>query len=261
VDPLSARRRGAPRGGALGLALAVLALGACTLVPPPPATGPAARDPEAAWARVLRDFVAEDGAIDFDRLRADRADLAAYVAWVAEHGPESTPARFASRERRLAYSINAYNAVAMHHVVSSDARPAQLLRFFVNTYFRIDGRWRSLYSFENDDIRPLGEPRAHFALNCMVRDCPRLPRRPFTAEALDAELTREARRFLAEPRNVQVDPRRRIVRFNEILRFYAEDFLAAAPTLIAYANRYRAEAIPEEYQVRFVPYDWSLHQR
>ena len=44
----------------------------------------------------------------------------------------------------------------------------------------------SLYTFENEVIRPLGEPRVHFALNCLVRGCPRLPPTPFVAERLDA---------------------------------------------------------------------------
>jgi hypothetical protein len=73
----------------------------------------------------------------------------------------------------------------------------------------------------------------------MAKACPRLPRRPFTAAGIDAELEREARRFFAEPRNLELDPARRTVRLSEILRFYTEDFTKEAPSLIAYANRYR----------------------
>jgi hypothetical protein len=249
---------------AAAVALAGLAVGlaACaTIVPLPKPTGAAAGDPLAAWERVLRTHVLEDGGIDFVSLRSDPQDLEAYVTWVATHGPRTTPALFPTQTARLAYYINAYNAVAMYQVVTTPHRPEQRVRFFLLTAVVIDGRRTSLYRLENAVIRPLGEPRVHFALNCMVRGCPRLPREPFDPARLDAQLERETRRFLNESRNVQVDPPLRLVRVNSILHFYHEDFLAQGPSLVAYLNRYRDEPIPEDYAVRFIPYDWTLHQR
>jgi len=65
-------------------------------------------------------------------------------------------------------------------------------------------------------IRPSGDPRVHFALNCMVVSCPRLPRTAFTAAALDRELDRAARSFIAENRNVRLDPQNRLVYLSAI---------------------------------------------
>jgi hypothetical protein len=245
----------------LALAWIALSLAACATVPPPrPTPEAAAADPQAAWARVLSERVLDDGRVDFVGLRRDPRDLETYVAWVATHGPKTTPALFPTPEARLAYHINAYNAVAMHHVVVSPRRPQERIRFFLLSGFVIDGDRLSLYAYENRIIRPLGDPRVHFALNCMVRGCPRLPREPFDARRLEAQLEREARRFLNEPRNVQVDPPLGVVRLSSILRFYREDFVARAPSLIAYVNRYREEPIPDGYRVRFIPYDWTLQQ-
>lgn len=251
-----------PGGRLPAIAGLALLLAACaTRVPVPPAGGPASADPPAAWARVLREHVLDDGRIDFVALRRDPGDLDAYVAWLAENGPVATPARFPTRAAKLAYYINAYNAVAMHRVVTSERRPEQRIRFFLLDGFVIDGSRTSLYALENRVIRPLGDPRVHFALNCMVRGCPRLPREPFDPARLDVQLERETRRFLSEPRNVQLDPPVRVVHVNEILRYYHDDFLAQAPSLLAYLNRYRPEPIPLEYRVRFIPYDWTLNQR
>jgi hypothetical protein len=253
-------RRGIVSAGTL--AALALGLAACvTLTPTPDPKGPAAGDPLAAWQRVLHTRVLDDGRIDFVGLRRDPEDLEAYVAWVATHGPRTTPEGFPTEAARLAYYINAYNALAMYQVVKTSRRPEQRVRFFALTAVTIDERHTSLYRLENAVIRPLGEPRVHFALNCMVRGCPRLPREPFDPARLDAQLEREARHFLNEPRNVQVDPPLRLVRLNSILSFYGEDFLAQAPSLVAYVNRYRTEPIPEVYSVAFIPYDWTLHQR
>ena len=119
----------------------------------------------------------------------------------------------------------------------------------------------SLYALENNVIRPLGDERMHFALNCMVVGCPRLPRTAFAPEKLDAQLDNEARRFFAETRNLQILPERRLARVSAILEFYSEDFLAKSPTLIAYVNRYAPGAIPEDFAIEFVAYDWTVNDR
>lgn len=236
-------------------------LGACATRVPVPVAGVPGPEPQTAWARVLRDHVLDDGRIDFVGLRADPGDLDAFVAWVAADGPSTAPQSFSAPSARLAYYLNAYNALAMYQVVATERRPDQKLRFFLLSVFTIDGTRFSLYALENRVIRPRGDPRVHFALNCMVRGCPRLPREPFDPVRLDAQLDHETRLFLNESRNVQVDPPLRTVWLSSIMRFYAEDFLGQAPTLVDYVNRYRREEIPADYRVRFIPYDWTLNQR
>jgi hypothetical protein len=117
----------------------------------------------------------------------------------------------------------------------------------------------SLYAYENDVIRKLGDPRTHFALNCSARGCPVLPRTPFTGDKLDAELDRETHKFFSENRNLRIDHPNKTVNVSEILEFYTEDFTPThAPTLIAYINRYLADPIPEDYAVQFIDYDWTI---
>jgi len=222
-------------------------------------------DAFAHWARVLKDFVNDQGQVDFHGLASRPADLNAFVDYIAGVSPESAPSLFPTKESGLAYHINAYNALSMYNVIDSGI-PKSLagltkLWFFGFKKFSIGGEKLSLRSYENHVIRPARDERVHFALNCMVRGCPRLPREPFDPSRLDAQLERETRRFLNESRNVQVDPPLRLVRVNSILHFYREDFLAQVPSLVAYLNRYRDEPIPEDYAVRFIPYDWTLHQR
>lgn len=248
----------------LAVALTLLGAGCAARIPPPRSAADASRPPEAAWVNVLSRFVDDAGRIDFTGLAKSRSDLDAYLAWVARVSPASDPASFPTPHSRLAYWINAYNAVAMYDVILSNFPPdlnAVKVRFFYKNRFQIGGEYISLYALENRVIRPLGDPRIHFALNCMARGCPRLPREPFRAEELDAQLEREANEFFREERNVQLDPTGRTVRLSQILEFYTVDFLKAAPSLIDYANRYRDEKIPADWKVEFIPYDWTLNQR
>ncbi len=51
------------------------------------------------------------------------------------------------------------------------------------------------------------------------------------------------------------------MRFSDILRFYTEDFVKQAPTLTAYANRYREAKIPAGWKEEFIPYDWVVNKQ
>ena len=134
--------------------------------------------------------------------------------------------------------------------------------------FEIGQKSLSLYSYENDIIRPYAkarrDPRIHFALNCSARACPTLPRAPFSAKTLDREFENETIAFFARPENYRVDDAAKTVWLSELLNFYPDDFVPnAAPSLAAYAARYATltsgEAPPaSSYTVRFVPYDWTV---
>ncbi|MCA1582466.1 MAG: DUF547 domain-containing protein [Acidobacteria bacterium] len=221
-------------------------------------------DADKTWARVLSKYVDDSGRIDFAGVAKDRADLDAYVAWIGRVSPANTPASFPTKESKLAYYLNAYNALAMYNVIES-GQPKDLnavkVRFFYRNKLSLGGEKMSLYDLENKIVRPMGDPRVHFALNCMVRGCPRLPREPFRADQLDMELEATAQYFLNENRNVQPEPDRQTVRFSQILQFYTDDFLKKSPSLVAYANKYREAKIPEGSKVEFIPYDWTLNQR
>lgn len=240
-----------------------LVAGCTTLVPTPNLPAPTPQAAQAAWARVLSSHVNARGEVDFEALAHDHTDLDRYVRHVAQTPLTSVP----EGPERLAHMINAYNALSMFNVLQSGVPATHAgwakLRFFVLRQFDIGGLALSLYSFENDVIRPTtrarNDPRVHFALNCSAVSCPVLPRVPFTADALDAELERETRAFFARPENFSVDAEQRTVWLSELLDFYPEDFVPRpAVSLLAYANRYAPQPAPLDFSVRFTPYDWTV---
>ncbi|MGH8598793.1 MAG: DUF547 domain-containing protein, partial [Gammaproteobacteria bacterium] len=160
------------RAAALGC---VIGLTACATIRPPVNT-PVSIDPRADWAEVLDTHVDAEGRIDFRDLIERGAPLQRFVAWLAGHGPSTNPESYATRAAVLAYHLNAYNALAMYKVLQAGI-PETLagwrkIQFFALDRVAIDGAIRTLYDYENTVIRPLGEPRVHFALNCMVVGCP-----------------------------------------------------------------------------------------
>jgi hypothetical protein len=249
------------------LVVGLLLLGACsTVVKVTPDDAPLVPliQAERGYAAVLQRHVNDSGEVDFSALQADQSGsgiraLKSYVQAVAMTPLDAAP----TPDAQLAHMINAYNALSMFNVIASGIPDTHAgwakVRFFILRKFEIGGRTMSLYTFENEVIRKLGEPRIHFALNCSAVSCPVLPRVPFTAGGLQAELERETRAFFARPQNLRIAHAERTVYFNEILKFYTEDVVPAqAPGLIAYAQRYTETAIPPDYAIAFTPYDWTV---
>ncbi len=116
----------------------------------------------------------------------------------------------------------------------------------------------SLSALETDIIRPLGDPRVHFVLNCMTISCPRLPRTPFTADALDRQRDAAAGEFTNDPRHVRAtNP----VAPSAIFDCFTSDFLTRALSLIAYVNLYRAQPIPIADRFIFFDHDWTINDQ
>jgi hypothetical protein len=243
--------------------LSMLLAGCATRVPVPAVPAPAPQAAHAAWARVLVSHVDARGEVDFEALARDRGDLDLVLSHVAHTPLTSLP----EGPVRLAHMINAYNALSIYNVIDSGIPYSHAgwakLRFFVLREFDVGGQPMSLYAFENEVIRPhtraIGDPRVHFALNCSALSCPVLPREPFDAATLDAQLERETRAFFARPDVMRVDAAQRTVWLSELLAFYPEDFVPhPAPSLLVYANRYAPQPAPADYALRFIPYDWTI---
>src|SRR5262249_21715563 len=166
---------------------------------------------------------------------------------------------------RLAFYINAYNALAMYGVVQAGV-PESLgglgeFAFFYLRTFAVVGKSNSLSKIENDVLWPLVGERKRFSPNCSIICCPSLPRVPFSAAALDGQLDTAARTFIGDSRNVWIEHAKREVWLSAIFDFYTADFLAHAPSLIAYVNRYRALQIPSDFKVRFLEHHWTVNHR
>lgn len=251
------------RAALLAAALGLAACAASSPYVPPPLTGEGTplAPPEGAWERVLKASVDEQGRVDFTALTAAHADLDRYVAWIYERSPERWPQYYPTRAHVVAFHVNAYNALALYNLLQSGlpASPSRLERerLFEGRKLLVGGQPVTLGEYRAQ-IRALGEPRAHFAITSHFAHEPRLSRDAYRAQVLDAQLDRAARAFFADERNLRVDDARRTLVLSPILREYAADLLATAPSLAGYARRYSAARLPADYAEEFAAPDWTL---
>lgn len=226
------------------------------------------RDALASWSRTLEKFVNDQGQTDFRALATEVDDLRKFVTFIESTSPASNPELFTTQAETIAYHINAYNALAMYGVID-EGIPKNFNGFFKRAgFFKfrsvvIGNQKTSLYDYENKVIRPLGEPRVHFALNCMVRDCPRLPWQPFLAETLEQQLEAAALEFFNKENHIRIDQNNRTLYLSGIMDFYTKDFVPSgkAMDLVHYVNRYREQPVPKDYRVKFIKYDWTINQQ
>lgn len=235
------------------LALLLLCLGSNSL----PAALPATADLDAVLLRNVR-----HGFVDYDGIRADPA-FARYVSGLGNVRPDDLD----GRDARLAFLINAYNALAIQGILDG-ASPASAFgrfRYFQREKFGLLGTEFSLEQLERDQLRPLGEPRVHFAIACASLSCPRLASHAWSAEKLDARLDEAARAFANDGTRNRYDVGRKIAFLSGIFDRYQADFSKAAGSVQKYLARYVSDPAAaallakDGFDVRYVEPDWDLN--
>ncbi len=237
----------------------------------------------AAFTRVLRDVVRMPR-VDYAALKARRGELDAYLEQLAR--TDSTALARAPRAVRLAFWINAYNACMMRQVVDHYPitrnrglltrlknavadRPAnsvwQIPDVFGRKFCPVAGAARSQDEIEHRIIRPMGEPRIHFAVNCAARSCPPLWPEAYTADRLDEQLDRAVKNLVERPEHFVVESEggTHTVRLNHVLDWYKEDF-GGIEGLRKFLARYvdpetGAILVDPSTTIAFLDYDWTLN--
>jgi hypothetical protein len=226
---------------------------------------------------VLQKYVNDRGYVDYAALKGNRADLDAYIAQMERVSPESKPALFPDRASKLAYWMNAYNAFTLKGVIEKYPKHdltglLSRYRFFLRTKHTIGGRRMSLDTLEHKIIREqFGEPRIHFAIVCASEGCPRLLNEAFTAERLEEQLDRQARRFINEDRSVKLDAAKNRVYLSKIFDWFKDDFTKTLPAGQKDATEYlKPYLTPERRQafeqlraprIEYIDYDWRINDQ
>lgn len=236
----------------------------------------------AAWSQLLKRHVRLRGntpgavhasELDYRGLAAERPALKAYLAALSSVPRRSFEAW--SREARLAFLINAYNAFTVELILTAYPKLASikdlgsLLRSpWKQSWIPLLGETRSLDDIEHQLIRPVfREPRVHFALNCASRGCPLLREEAYRGDEpgrLEAQLQEQLQRFLTDRSRQRVEGGQ--LRVSKLFDWYAEDFAPQPKAwLAAHADwladdaeareRIRRQALP----LQSLDYDWRLN--
>jgi hypothetical protein len=206
-----------------------------------------------AFDTLLKKYVNAEGKVNYKGFKTEKAGLEAYIKTLAEKTPDDTW----GKNDKLAYWINAYNALTIRLIL--DNYPLNSItqldkgKTWDVKRFELGGVKYSLNDIENNIIRPLGDPRIHFALNCAAKSCPPLANQAFSGDNLDGLLETRTKAFINSKANTLTGSE---IKVSKIFDWYGKDF----GNLVQFVNKYSKIKVPKTAKVGYNEYDWSLNQ-
>lgn len=167
-----------------------------------------------------------------------------------------------NKEEKLAFYINVYNILALkmvldHWPIDSIKDVGSLISpVWGKSAGSIDGKAVSLDEIENKILRPMGEPRIHFAIVCASVSCPDLRNTPYTASNLNTQLNEQVQQFLANA-DKGLSIGKNSIRISRIFDWFEKDFKSVGG-VEAFIRRYRTD-LPELPLKADINYDWSVN--
>lgn len=229
---------------------------------------PATAFDHAAFDKLLRAH-ARGGKVDYAAFSTD-ASFKAYVEAIGRFDP----ATLKTRDEKLAFWINAYNALTISGVVKrwpgikSVQDVAPNFGFFKEPNYTVGGKAMSLDDIEHKTIRPeFKDPRVHAALNCASTSCPPIVAEAFVPAKLNGQLEQAFRAFARDKARNTIDEATGAVALSSIFDWFKDDFTAQGG-VATYLGRALdpgpAAAVKAAFaagKVTYLPYDWSLNKR
>jgi Protein of unknown function, DUF547 len=226
-----------------------------------------------------------DGLVYYRALKAEHAKLDAFVAWMAD-----APIDSASRDQRLAFWLNAYDALVLKTVVDQypivrrsrdypDRSIRQIPGAFERLPHRVGRRMLTLDAIEQEVLAGFKDPRVFFAIGRGAIDSGRLRSEAYDPAEIEAQLAAVAAECVTQHQCVEVDRLNNRVSISSIFSWRSQELIAAyaegAPTLFATRSPIERAALAfvqpklltiereylekNEFRVAFKPFDWTLN--
>lgn len=244
------------------------------------------------YGELLRQFVREDGRVDYESLRRKRLWIKQLLRTPDELDPNTyqgwTP------EQKLAFWINTYNlkmldVIARNYPIESSwwlrlTWPPSDIR-------HIEGIWSNYRFIVMDEQFTLGEverrffrravadPRAFLAITYASRSSPRFLREPYRGDDLGRQLDEQIRAFLSAGGGFRIDRGKRIVHLSALFKptWRGKEFVARYGTdkkfkdrppetraVLNFLTRYVSDEDVyflevENYAIEYTNFDWRLN--
>ena len=224
-----------------------------------------------AWEALLKRYVNEDGDVNYATWHgsADVAKLDQYLKALSHAEPQLR----SSKEAKLAFWINAYNALTIEGILreypttSIRKHTPRLYGYHIwkDLQLMVGDSAYSLEQIEHEVLRKMGEPRVHFAIVCASRSCPRLLNEAYTSEKVAEQLVANAEAFFANQNNFRYSDGS--FQLSSILKWFAEDFGNTQAARLRYIAPYLPDQTSQRAAARgagrlsYLRYDWGLNDQ
>ncbi len=242
------------------------------------------------YSGILKAYVDDSGMVNYKQLKANRTNLDTFVQAMADLDPKQL-AKW-DEQTRLAFYINAYNALTLKAIIDNYPIKASWLKSRVypkNSIRQIPGVWKkikfgvagqqvTLDHIEHKILRKkFHEPRIHMALVCAAMGCPPLRNEPYLPAKLDVQLSDQSRRFLKPPEKFRLVDN--TLYLSPIFKWFGKDFVAdygsdkafegygqPAAAVLSFISENVGPDVRERLKqlrlkLKYSDYDWSLNEQ
>ncbi len=208
-----------------------------------------------SWNSLLGKHVSKDGIVSYKGFQQDRVMFESYLAELSENVPKNDW----TKEDKLAYWINVYNAFTIKLI--TDNYPIKSIKDIKDPwdlrFFKLGKKWYTLNDIEHRILRKMEDPRIHFGINCASFSCPPLLNKAFTSQNVDQELDKLAISFINDTKRNTISAEK--VELSKIFSWFGKDFKKEG-SLIDFLNKYSTIIINSNAKKSFKTYDWSLNE-
>ncbi len=207
------------------------------------------------WNALLATYVNDKGDVNYKSFLGDIKLLEDYLNHLAENSPKKDW----SKNEKLAYYINLYNAATVKLIL--DNYPTKSIKDIKNPWgkdwVKTGEGLLSLGDIEHKILRKMNEPRIHFAINCASFSCPKLLNKAFMASQMEAQLQRTTHDFINDrTRNIISKDK---IQLSNIFKWYKKDFTENG-SLTDYIKPYTEVNIDADTDIDYLKYDWNLNE-
>lgn len=224
---------------------------------------------------LLNDHVS-NGQVNYARLCADDR-LNQYTAQLNDTDPAALP----SEDERFAFWLNTYTAYSLSAICAeypiksvNDLHFGGML-FAVATgrsvwdkpLVKVNGGTYSLKEVDHEILRKRRpDPRIQFAIACGAVGCGPVPEEAFEAARLGAQLDRQAKAFINDPRINRFDRTRHEAELSPLFKWSRKDFGRNERDVLLFVAKYlpaelsqSIQADPRKWDVTYGDYDLTLN--
>ncbi|WP_281986764.1 DUF547 domain-containing protein [Aquimarina aggregata] len=207
------------------------------------------------WDQLLILNVSEVGKVNYKGVMKDSSLFYEYFRSLSQNPPTDEW----SREEKLAYWVNAYNAIALKMII--DNYPVESINElhdpWKQRFFKVNDKRYSLDDIEHEVLRKFDEPRIHFVINCASNSSPKLLNMAYTAENINEALEKCTTMFINDPSKNTITSSE--VKVSKIFEWYKDDFNNG--NVVDFINQYANVKINKIPKKGYVEYDWSLNEQ
>jgi hypothetical protein len=162
-------------------------------------------------------------------------------------------------KHKLAFWINAYNFFTLVDVVNNYPVTGMKKIGWKSRHHEVEGTLYSLDNIEHNVIRPLADPRIHFAINCAAVGCPSLKTEIFDGNQIDTQLDKVVANALKNPLHLRMVNNK--LDATQLFKWFSRDFESGGYEGVTdFVNTFAPERLRNAQQIeKKIKYDWTLN--